>query len=65
MYAIFITICGLVILLGYEIRHREITAELVEIRDKVIALNEEISRLKEDLKLKKNIYEEFKPPTTK
>jgi hypothetical protein len=62
MYAIFVTICGLVILLGYEIRHREIIEELVDLRDKTNSLNEEVLRLKEELKLKKNIYEDYKPP---
>jgi type VI protein secretion system component VasF len=62
MYAIFIAICALVILLGFEIRYREMIEELVELDDKMNGLLEDISRLKEDMKLKKDIYEEHKGP---
>ena len=62
MYAIFIAICALVILLGFEIRYREILEELVDLNYKMNALTEEVLKLKEEMKLKKNIYEEHKGP---
>jgi len=58
MVIIFVTICSLVILLGFEIRHREVIEELTKLRTKTNVLEEEVFRLKEEIKMKKNIYEE-------
>jgi type VI protein secretion system component VasF len=62
MYAIFVTICGLVILLGFEIRYRVIAEELSKLRTNTNKLDEEIIRLKAEMKMKQNIYEDYKPP---
>jgi len=61
MSVIFITICSLVILLGFEIRYREIAEELLGLFNKINKLDEEIVRLKAEIRMKKNIYEEHKP----
>jgi hypothetical protein len=61
MIAIFVTICSFVILLGFEIRHREIVEEVTKLNTKANILNEEVFRLKEEMKMKKNIYEESSP----
>jgi len=58
MITIFVTICSFVILLGFEIRHREIVEEITKLNTKVNILDEEVFRLKEEMKMKKNIYEE-------
>jgi len=58
MVIIFVTICSLVILLGFEIRHREVIEELTKLRTKTNVLEEDVFRLKEEIKMKKNIYEE-------
>ena len=60
--AIVITICALVILLGLEIRHREVSEELTNLRIKANILDEEVQKLKAEIKLKKNIYDEYIPP---
>ena len=62
MYAIFITICALVILLGFEVRHRVTVEAINEIDLEIIRLNQEVIKLKEEMKMKKNVYEEYKPP---
>ena len=62
-YVIFFTICALMILLGFEIRHRVMTEEVSALKDKTAELEEEITRLKAEMKLKKNIYEENAPPS--
>ena len=58
MVIIFVTICSFVILLRYEIRHREVIEELTKLMTKTNVLEEEVFRLKEEIKMKKNIYEE-------
>jgi hypothetical protein len=63
MYAIFATICALVILLGYEVRHRIMVEQINEIDAQIIRLDQEVLKLKEEIKMKKNIYEEYKPPS--
>jgi len=62
MYATFIAICSLVILLGFEIRYRLISEEIVRLRSRTNVIDEEIFRLKEALKMKKDAFEEYKPP---
>jgi type VI protein secretion system component VasF len=62
MFAIFITICALVILLGFEVRHRETAEALNELKSLINRLDDDIVRLKEEMKKKKNVYEEYKPP---
>ena len=58
---IFATACGLVILLGYEIRYRGMVEEMDKIKHNARKTNEEIVKLHEQMKLKKNIYEEHNP----
>ena len=58
MWTIFVTICSFVILLGFEIRYRENAEEITKLRSKTNILDEEVFRLKEEMKMKKNIYEE-------
>jgi hypothetical protein len=61
MIAIFVSICSFVILLGFEIRYREIVEEVTKLKTKANILDEEVFRLKEEMKMKKNIYEESSP----
>jgi hypothetical protein len=61
MSTFFITICGLVILLGFEIRHRNIIYEMILSKAEIMKLGEEILKLKEEIKLKQDIYEEHGP----
>jgi hypothetical protein len=61
MSTFFITICGLVILLGFEIRHRNIVYEMNLSKAEMIKLGEEILKLKAEIKLKQDIYEEHGP----
>lgn len=56
MNAVFITICGLLILLGIEIRHKAMNEGIGELRDKVNRLSIEILKLTEDAKAKKIMY---------
>jgi len=58
MIVIFVTICSFVILLGFEIRHREVVEELTKLRSITNALEQEIIKLNAEMKMKKNIYEE-------
>lgn len=62
MYVIFVTICALVVLLGFEIRHREIVEQLNELKEDTAKLYEEILRLRDELKTKKSVCEEYRPP---
>jgi hypothetical protein len=62
MNAFYVTIASLVILLGFEIRHRITTEELTQLKADTSRLDREISRLKDELKKKQNIYEEYNPP---
>jgi len=61
MITIFVSICSFVILLGFEIRHREIVEEVTKLNTKANILDEEVFRLKEEMKMKKNIYEDSSP----
>ena len=61
MNPFFIAICGFVILLGFEIRHRNIIYELSLSKFEIIKLGEEISKLKEETKPTQNINEERSP----
>lgn len=62
MSTIYITIFAFMILLGYEIRYRLLNEDLIKLRTKANILDEEISRLKAQMELKKNIYDDIKPP---
>ncbi len=59
---IVVTICGLVILLGFEMRHRLIAEQLKQFDSEINRLDQELMRLREEVKKKQNIYEEYKPP---
>jgi len=61
MSAIIITICSLVILLGFEIRHREIKEEVEKLNTSIARLDEEVIELKSQMKLKKDAFQEHKP----
>jgi hypothetical protein len=63
MMALVVTICGLVILLAFEIRHREAADRLIILEEDVHKLGQETQKIKEELKKKKNVYEEYKPPS--
>ena len=54
-------ICGLLILLALEIRNRWIFEELARLRNIVDKLVSVIDILKNEMNLKKNIYDEKKP----
>jgi hypothetical protein len=62
MTAIVVTICGLFVVLGFEIRHRQILEILVEVKNQSNELEEAIGKLAAEMKLKKNIFEESNPP---
>jgi hypothetical protein len=62
MYAIFVTICAFVILLGYEIRHRGVAEELDKLKTLTGLLDEAVEKLKAEIKLKKNVYEDGPAP---
>jgi hypothetical protein len=61
MNPFFITICGLVILLGFEIRYRSTLYELNLLKIEILELEKEISKLNGAIKLKQNIFEEHGP----
>jgi FtsZ-binding cell division protein ZapB len=63
MNAFFVTVCGLVILLGFEIRYRSTIYEISLLKIEINKLGEEILKLKAEMKLKQNIYEEHGPST--
>ena len=60
MYAVLVTICALVVLLGYEVRYRVLGEELASLRAEAKRLDGEVLRLNEEMKTKKNAFEEFK-----
>ncbi|MDD4938914.1 MAG: hypothetical protein PHE18_00720 [Candidatus Omnitrophica bacterium] len=60
----FVALCALVILLGFEIRYREMAEDMVKLRTRINILTEEIAQLKEAMKLKKNAFEEYNKPIT-
>ena len=60
---IVVTICGLVILLAFEMRHREVIEKLSIMETDTYNLGQEIKKLKEEVKKKKNVIEEYKPPS--
>ena len=61
MTVIVITICSLVVLLAFEMRHREISERLSVLETNNNDFEEKIQKLKEELKKKKDSYEEYKP----
>lgn len=63
MSAIYVTICSLVILLGFEIRYRVMTEEIAALKISISSLKKEVLRLNEEMKLKKNAFEEHRPLT--
>ncbi|HAJ57264.1 MAG TPA: hypothetical protein DCL35_05785 [Candidatus Omnitrophica bacterium] len=62
MVIMVVLICGFVILLGFEIRHREISERLHILESDSSDYGMEIQKLKEEIKKKKNIIEEYRPP---
>ena len=63
MQALYVAIAGFIILLAFEIRHRMITEELALLKTETSRLDRELLNVKEEMKKKRNIYEEYKPPT--
>lgn len=67
MMTYIVTICGLVIIFGFEMRHRLITEQLACLDNETHALKDEIKKIKEDLKkerdaeLKKSLKSPFSP----
>jgi hypothetical protein len=58
---ILVIICGLVIIFAFEIRNSEITEEIAKLKNNSSRMDEEIVRLKSQIKMKKDVYEENKP----
>ena len=58
---ILVIICGLVILLALEIRHSETSEEIAKLKHKTSKMDEDVIRLKAQMKLKKDAFEEHKP----
>ena len=63
MQALYVAIAGFIILLAFEIRHRMITEELTLLKTETNRLDRELLNVKEEMKKKRNIYEEYKPPS--
>ena len=57
-----IAICSFVILLAFEMRHREIAERLRILEDEKFNFGQEIQKIKEEMKKKKNAFEEYRPP---
>ena len=62
MNAFVVTICGLVILLGFEIRYRGMTYQLELLKIAISELEKQTSEMAKELKLKQNVYEEKTRP---
>ncbi len=61
MYTIIlVAICALMIFLGFEIRHNEITEEIWKLKKNTFRMDEEIAALKSQIKMKKDAFEEHK-----
>ena len=60
---ILVIICGLVILFALEVRHSETNEEIAKLKNKTSKMDEEIIRLKAQMKMKKDVYEEERKPT--
>ena len=58
---ILVIICGLVVLFALEVRHSETNEEIKKLKSNSFRMDEEIARLKAQMKLKKDVYEENKP----
>jgi hypothetical protein len=58
---ILVIISGLVILFAFEVRHSETTEEIKKLKHSAAKIDEEIIRLKAQMKMKKDAYEEHKP----
>jgi len=54
---IWVFICGLFVLLGFEIRYRLIIEQISESKAKISRLSEEIIKLKDEVKKKKDVLE--------
>jgi len=54
---IWVLICGLFVLLGFEIRYRLIIEQISESKAKINRLSEEIIKLKDEVKKKKDVLE--------
>jgi hypothetical protein len=62
MIEVVAAIAGLVIVFAFEIRHREIIERLNILEDAARKYDHDTSKLREELKKKKNIYEEYNSP---
>jgi hypothetical protein len=58
---ILVIICGLVVLFALEVRHSETNEEIKKLKSNSFRIDEEIIRLKAQMKMKKDAYEEHKP----
>jgi hypothetical protein len=58
MNPFFIAICGFVILLGFEIRFRNMAYEINLLKIEIMKLGDEILKSKEEVNPKQNITEE-------
>ena len=61
MNAIWVAICSLVILLGFEMRYRLTSEEISEIKRNAAILEADLNQLRQQLKLKKDAFEEINP----
>ena len=61
MNAIWVAICSLVILLGFEMRYRLTSEEISEIKRNAAILEAYLNQLRQQLKLKKDAFEEINP----
>lgn len=61
-FVILGVICILVIFLGFEIRHKEIVEAIEKLKNNANKIDEEIVKLKMQMKTKKDIYEAHNPP---
>jgi hypothetical protein len=62
MYAVTVTILAFFILFGYEIRYRFLIDDLKTLKELTGTLREDVAQLKEEIKMKQDIYERFEGP---
>ena len=62
MEIVYIALFAFMILFGFEIRHRLMIEDIRDLKAEIEKLTDEIRRFREELKMKKNAYEEFNPP---
>lgn len=58
---ITIVICGLVILLAFEMRYRKLTEDVATLKDIATRLEDVVLRLQNELRFKQDAYQEHKP----